>query len=441
MIGFRSKINELKLNFRSDRLGFSLKAFAILFAFLDIVTLPSFTFRTGFNLISILLSVLFVTAAFAYIVFRGEFRFCWLIVPYVIFVFYCLLSYAFTRYSFSAFRTLCLVYGLMFAVFEFSANLKKPKLLMDFFILSTVLLAALIFLDNYRDILSLSTDRIGAKYGNLNQIGWIFATGFFFCFYRLLFARGHFVIFSLIALIDLAFAILTGSRGALVILGISLIMLLFLFFKGKKKIYFALACLILAGAVFLILQIPSFSELKDRLYQMVISLLSGGSDGDASSNSRFAMLKEGIYLFAKSPVIGNGLDAFAVLSNQIVYSHSNLSEMLCNFGLAGLAIWLAPLIIASIIELKHKKSPLCLAYSIGVILPSMFFSILYQARFFSISVAICLSFLACEDVRVPGLYLTFVPKPSIRTVLGENSWFKKVYKTNESQENGSKKND
>ena len=409
MIDFRSKINELKFGFRSDRLGFSLKAFAILFAFLDIITLPSFTFRTGFNFISILLSVLFVAAAFAYIVFRGEFRFCWLIVPYVIFVFYCLVSYAFTRYSFSTVKTLCLVYGLMFAVFEFSTNLKKPKLLMDFFILSTVLLAAFIFLDNYRDILSLSTDRIGEKYGNLNEIGWIFATGFFFCFYRLLFAHCHFVIFSLIGLIDLAFAVLTGSRGALVILGISLIVLLFIFFKGRKKITFALACLILAGAGFLILQIPSFSELKDRLYQMVLSLLSGGSQGDASSNSRFAMLEEGIYLFAESPIIGNGLDAFRVLSNQNAYSHSNLSEMLCNFGMAGFAIWLAPLIVASIIELKHKKSPLCFAYSIGVILPSMFFSILYEARFFAISAAICLSFVACEDSLVPGLYKTKEP--------------------------------
>lgn len=431
MIDFRSKINELKLDFRSDCFGFSLRAFAILFAFLDIVTLPSFTFRTGFNLISILLSVLFVAAAFAYIVFRGEFRFCWLIVPYVIFVFYCLVSYAFTRYSFSTVKTLCLVYGLMFAVFEFSTNLKKPKLLMDFFILSTVLLAAFIFLDNYRDILSLSTDRIGEKYGNLNEIGWIFATAFFFSFYRLLFVHDHLIIFSLIGLIDLAFAILTGSRGALVILGVSLIMLLFLFFKGRKKIYFALACLILVVAGFLILQIPSFSELKDRLYQMVLSLLSGGSQGDASSNSRFAMLEEGIYLFAESPIIGNGLAAFMVLSNQNVYSHSNLSEMLCNFGVAGFAIWLAPLIVASIIELKHKKSPLCFAYSIGVILPSMFFSILYEARFFAISAAICLSFVACEDGLVPGLYLKFVPKPSIRTELGENSWFKKVYKTKE----------
>lgn len=421
MINSIFKIKNLKIEFSQDRLGFVLKYIAIFFAFLVIFTLPSFTFRTGFNLLSILFSVLFVTFAIIYILFRGEFRFCWLIVPYLVFVLYCALSYVFTKYSFLTLRTLCLVYGLMFVVFEFSVNIKNPRLILDFFLWSTILLAFLIFVDNYQEILSFDTERIGSKYGNLNEIGWIFACGFFFALYRILFLKKRFVISTIFGLVDFAFAVLTGSRGAVVLIVTSALVFLFFFFKGKKKLYFFIACLIVLVGVFLILQIPSFAELRERLMQTIESLLSGGASGDASSGSRFLMFKEGVYLFSQSPIFGNGLDSFSVLSNQNVYSHANLSEMLCDFGLVGLSIWLAPLIYCSYLELKNKRSPLCLIYSVALILPSMFFSIIYNGRFFAISAAICISFIACEENEIPGIYLRFFPKPSIWIKVSESS--------------------
>ena len=134
MISLPSKFKVWKEEFVSDRFGFVLKCLAIVFCFLNMITLPAFTFRSGFNNISILLSSLFVVFAALYIFFRGQFRFCWLIVPYIVFVIYCALSYLFTRYSFSSLRTICLIYGLMFFTFELSINLKNPKLMMVFFL-------------------------------------------------------------------------------------------------------------------------------------------------------------------------------------------------------------------------------------------------------------------------------------------------------------------
>ncbi len=428
MIGLPSKFKVWKEGFASDRFGFVLKAFAITFAFLNMITLPVFTFRLGFNNISILLSGLFVVFAALYIFFRGQFRFCWLIVPYIVFVIYCVLSYLFTRYSFSNLRTICLVYGLMFFVFEFSVNIKKPKLMMEFFLWSTVVLACLIFIDNYQDILSLSTDRIGNKFGNLNQIGWIFALGFFFCFYRIFFLRERYVMSALIALVDLAFAALTGSRGALLLIAASMFVLLFFFFKGKKKLYLLLTCVALVLGIFLILQIPSFSDLRTRIYRMLISLLSGGTSGDTSSNQRFAMFEEGLFLFAKSPILGNGLASFSVISNQAVYSHANLSEMLCNFGLVGLSIWIFPFFYKSFLEIRNRKSPLCLMYSIAVILPSMFFTILYSAKFFAVTAAILFSFGVDEESNVSAVKIKLWRKPSIDVFLSPNSVFKTVDK-------------
>lgn len=428
MISLPSKFKVWKEEFVSDRFGFVLKCLAIVFCFLNMITLPAFTFRSGFNNISILLSSLFVVFAALYIFFRGQFRFCWLIVPYIVFVIYCALSYLFTRYSFSSLRTICLIYGLMFFTFEFSINLKNPKLMMVFFLWSTVALAGLIFIDNYQDILSLSTDRIGDKFGNLNQIGWIFALGFFFCFYRIFFLRERYVMSALIALVDLAFAALTGSRGALLLIATSTFVLLFFFFKGKKKLYLLLTCVVLALGIFLILQIPSFSELRTRIYRMLISLLSGGTSGDTSSNQRFAMVEEGLFLFAKSPIFGNGLASFSVISNQTVYSHANLSEMLCNFGVIGLSIWASPFFYNSFLERRNKKLPICLMYSIAIILPSMFFTILYSAKFFAVTAAIIFSFGVDEESDSSVVKLQLWRKPSIDVFLSPNSVFKKADK-------------
>lgn len=428
MISLSSKLKGWREEFALDRLGFVLKCLAIFFAFVNMVTLPAFTFRSGFNNISILLSALFVGFAALYIFFRGQFRFCWLIVPYIVFVIYCALSYLFTRYSFSNLRTICLIYGLMFFVFEFSVNIKKPKLMMKFYLWSTVVLACLIFIDNYQDILSLSTDRIGEKYGNLNQIGWIFALGFFFCVYRIFFLRERYVISALIALVDLAFAALSGSRGALLLIAVSTFVLLFFFFKRKKKLYLVLTCVVLILGILLFLQIPSFSDLRTRIYEMVISLLSGGTRGDSSSNQRLAMLEEGFFLFAKSPIFGNGLASFSIISNQTVYSHANLSEMLCNFGLLGFSIWVSPFLYNSFLEIKNKKSPICLMYSIAIILPSMFITILYSGKFFTITAAIIFSFGATEDIDVSVAKIKFWRNPSFDFFFSSNSVFKTVDK-------------
>ena len=428
MISLRSKFKTWKQEFVSDRFGFVLKCLAILFAFANMITLPAFTFRSGFSNISIILSALFVVFAALYIFFRGHFRLCWLIVPYIVFVIYCVLSYLFTRYSFSSLRTICLVYGLMFFVFEFSVNIKKPKLMMEFFLWSTVVLAALIFIDNYQDILSLKTGRIGEKYGNLNQIGWIFSVSFFFCLYRVFFMRERRVISFMIAIVDLIFAGFTGSKGALLLIVTSALVLLFFFFKGKKKLYFLVACVIFICGIALILQIPSFDELRTRIYRMIISLLSGGTNGDISTNQRFAMFEEGFFLFAKSPIFGNGLASFSVISNQTVYSHANLSEMLCNFGVIGLSIWASPFFYNSFLERRNKKLPICLMYSIAIILPSMFFTILYSAKFFAVTAAIIFSFGVDEESDSSVVKLQLWRKPSIDVFLSPNSVFKKVDK-------------
>lgn len=434
MTSLPSKFKVWKEEFVSDRFGFVLKCIAIFFAFVNMITLPVFTFRSGFNNISILLSALFVFFTALWIFFRGQFRFCWLIVPYIVFVIYCVLSYLFTRYSFSNLRTICLVYGLMFFIFEFSVNIKKPKLMMEFFLWSTVVLACLIFIDNYHDILSLSTDRIGNKFGNLNQIGWILSFGFFLSLYRMLFLRERYVVSSLIALVDLAFTVLSGSRGALLLIVFSTLALLFFFFKGRRKLYFVFACAAFILALFLILQIPSFSLLRTRIYKMIIGLLSGGTSGDSSSNQRFAMFEEGFYLFAKSPIFGNGLASFAVISNQSVYSHANLSEMLCNFGLIGLSVWLAPLIFNSFLELKNKKKPICLMYLIAIVLPSMFFTILYSAKFFAITSAIVFSFGVDEDTDVSFIKIALWRKPSFDVSFSSNSVLKKIDKEKSASE-------
>ena len=347
--------------------------------------MPLFTYRSGFNLITICFSALFAFFCFIYILFWGFFRFDFLIIPYLLFAIFCLISYLVTRYSFENIKTIILVYGIAFFIYESILNFKCFRIYVYSLFASTFLLGIAIFILNFNEIISLSPDRIGSAFGNLNSIGFIFAIAAFLSLFLLVTYKQHILILLLCFIFECIFAFLSGSRGAILICCVSMVCCLFVLFRGKAKKWFALSFIVLIACVLAVLQLPAFSDLKSRIMGAIISLMSGGVSGDGSSNARIAMMLEGFSLFLQSPIFGNGLGSFAKISNQLVYSHANISEMLCNFGLVGSFLWISPFFLGVKTEfVKRDGCYLVTLFSATVLLVGSFAFILYLDKFFVI---------------------------------------------------------
>lgn len=396
--------------FKQDKLGFALKSIVYFLGFVLLLTLPIFTFRTTFNNVTNILAILFCLAAFAYLIIRGSFVFDWFIVPLLLYVVYCTLSFAFTGYSFSTLRSIYTLYGLLFFIYEFCVLEKAAKKFLLFFIFGTTLLAAFILVENFNDIVSLDFGRLGGNFGNENGIGMGFALATFLCVQFGLKERKlcRFVFFFC-AFVFFVFTFLTGSRGALVFAFLSTLISVYFFLKGKKRIWFILFLLFAVVLVLIVLQMPVFSTLKDRFFDAFVSLISGGNSDDFSANSRLTMIETGLMQWFESPIFGHGLDSFAQTSDFYVYAHASIADMLCNLGIVGFGLWIAPLIYC-FFKLSHQEKSLVFGFAFGITLPGLFLSILSSGKFYMIVYCLILAVVRTSRDLTPCITFNFSKK-------------------------------
>ena len=71
-----------------------------------------------------------------------------------------------------------------------------------------------------------------------------------------------------------------------------------------------------------------------------------------STITRYNMFFEGIYLFTYKPIFGWGMNGFRLYGAYHTYSHSAISETLCNYGIVGFTCFFAPIIMS----LMSKKN-------------------------------------------------------------------------------------
>ena len=411
---FRFLLNEWKHN----KIAFGLKYLSIVLAFVVIATMPLFTYRSGYNLITNSISILFCALCFLYILLYGNFKFDLYFVPFIIFLIFAFLSCLLTGYWSATLRSIVFLYALCFFFYELSFNAKTYAFLFIGYLTGAFLLALFIFLDNFESIITLSFDRIGGAFGNVNTIGMIFALSVLIAFYFSLFKRRYKLLNVVLVVISFAFVVLSGSRGALFTSVIAILLISFFRFNGRMRIIFILSIIAVAVLCVLLFQLPVFADLKMRIFSSVISLLTGGNSGDASSNQRLMMLEEGLYLWLRSPIFGNGFDSFGRISNQLVYSHSNLSELLSNMGLLGTVIWYLPFFYLVFASRKSRLIVLNLVFLLSAVVLSSFFSVLYLDKPFFVAATALLS--ACslnEDQSHFSLELSVLPKPSLRCLL------------------------
>jgi hypothetical protein len=174
-----------------------------------------------------------------------------------------------------------------------------------------------------------SGQRLGQEISQTNTLGLQAATTIVLCFYYANF-KNH-KRFYLIAILPCLLCIATGSRSAILLLVIGII-LLFYFKTGQENIIkFLFFIGFLAVIFYLIIQLPIFKLLFLR-FKNVIIYLQGGSVNEGSVGFRHLMVEYGWAGFLNRPLLGHGIDCFrqyfGSLTNFYTYAHNNYIELL-----------------------------------------------------------------------------------------------------------------
>lgn len=199
------------------------------------------------------------------------------------------------------------------------------------------------FIIYHKEILSLDFKRLGSAFGNVNAIGEYFMVGYLFGLYLVIIRKNFLLVIP--TGIFIIFGFLTGSKSfflSLLLLSVCFIVMIF----GRKKWYISLISIVSVIIVILVLlNLPMFATMKKRIISMLNTLLGNNSSYvDMSTVERYNMIFEAFYLFTFKPVFGWGTNGFAINGSYATYSHTTITELLCDFGLAGFVLFIIPII-------------------------------------------------------------------------------------------------
>lgn len=177
--------------------------------------------------------------------------------------------------------------------------------------------------------------------GNVNTVGFNFGSISLLVTWQYCKKRKKSVLAILTILI--LFMLLTGSKKALLIVMLDIIMM-FMYEKGHASRWLKLFLVSVVG-IYVIFNVPYFYDiLGSRVKSMIDTMLGRSSvllnTYSYSTDMREKMIEEAFKLFLKKPLFGGGFNNF--MANTVTgyeYSHCNYTEMLCSFGLFGTIIF------------------------------------------------------------------------------------------------------
>lgn len=204
--------------------------------------------------------------------------------------------------------------------------------------------------------------RIGTELNNVNTMALQASiTTLLSVFYGLNKNKWYFCL----GIIPASIALGTGSRKAIILIILSIILLYILKRNVRSNIKNAIkkACifsLIIIGIIALIKQ-PIFSNVTGRM-EGVINAIKGNGEIDASTKERSLYIKYGIEQFKESPILGIGIDNSSDITLQAsgreTYLHNNYIELLATVGIIGFALYYYLYIIIlykGILKIKEKN--------------------------------------------------------------------------------------
>lgn len=180
------------------------------------------------------------------------------------------------------------------------------------------------------------------KFINANMLGMLAASSVVLNFYYIIYEKRirWWTILAVPALICLVGA---GSKKSVLLLAGGVFLLIVL--RNTKNIKpllslkrLAFLMLLLVVTVFLLNQTPLLSPIVER-FEGVINLLTGSGELDVSTAERVEMIKVGVQIFKRAPILGVGIDNPRLFNVRLTYLHVNYLELLAGGGIIGFAFY------------------------------------------------------------------------------------------------------
>ncbi len=263
-------------------------------------------------------------------------------------------------------------------------------------VLHTVLLASLVFVAAFiavywKSLIKLNFSvRLGDFFGNQNGIAFKLSVSGALLTSVAIYNRKYW----LLVLLPFVFVCVasTGSKKGLIYLAAIAVFAICSFFR--KRVWIGI--LISGGAVLaMILAIaffPPLETIKDR-FSAHIAYLLGQSAASASSFQRGLYRDNAFYLAFKNLFVGYGFDGFDAASGVGTYSHNNISELMCNFGLFGLLSFygIFVYIASGFINVGRKlDATIGFYFLLGIVLLTSTAQIFYYSKMVFFLFAICI---------------------------------------------------
>lgn len=377
--------------FKQGRLQYLLRSCCYVFIFLVLCSFPILSGIYPLNYIPIILSVLLAIFVFTYLYWTKEIFITPMLLCLLLFALYTILVTLVGTRNFNMAFTLVSNVLIACVIAEFIASEHCGELILKFYAYA-MLLFAIAFAFVYRnEILTFDSERIGDLFGNVNTVGFsIVMGGIAFCSLALRNKKTS-LFYFIPAVLMFGLSFLTGSRSILVDVCLAMVLSIFLFF-GKKKYWLSILTVLLIAVVgVVILSLPMFSALTDRIVEFISTFFGlGEGNYDYSGVTRFNMIVDGINIWSKNMFFGYGLESFIAHSSYETYSHSTLIEILNNSGLIGLTLFAIPVIKCSFLNKNNKNYSFGLMYLIAVIIPGMLMQVLIYNKSFYFSFSILL---------------------------------------------------
>lgn len=350
-----TKMGDFISLFRGNKKGENFFVVPILVIFLILCfSIPSFSALPIFNYVTIIL-----VAILCIIILVWKILFHKILVDYfalliVVFNIAIFISNIFNKDA-SHIITYVTLSGMSFCLYQFFLE-KKYRNLIHYIIFFAFAAFAVYFIAYYKSYLfNFSFQRIGDKFDNLNTVAYYFLYAFVTSLSLINIRKVLSFLYIFPSLLFIFLLYRTGSRSALILAIICMLIIPFHLLKGKKRfIPFVIdICIIVVGIISVViiekvLNISIFSRLAEFFDALK------GEGVDYSSANRIELVFQSFQLFLRKPVFGWGNNVFSIYSSERLFAHNNLTELLCNFGLLGFVPF-ELIVIISFLKIKKTK--------------------------------------------------------------------------------------
>ena len=376
-----------------------------------VFSIPSFSNRSGYNVITYALMVAFAIITLFYCFLYRSFKLhpvSFILPAFALFAF---IGTAIYSKNFRGWLSLILLaISLILFLYAFSALKNRYSVLRAVAI--GLFIFTLYYFYVYRNqIFDLSkfgreNFRLGYEFDNPNGVASYMVISFGACLSLILFSKNKFdYLFALPILTTLWVGFSTGSKTFILAIGIFIVVTLFFKFKKYKWIYL-LSLAALAGLFVLLINMPFMETIKARFIHFFETLFGTAEKVDTSSVERMLWMQYGFNLGAKNIITGYGYAGFGIYSGVGTYTHSNISEVFCDFGIIGFLLFYSPLLICFISSIKRNR------LNLSLVVPFFFYymlvsfsNVFYYNKTYYLMIAL-ITYCCFEEEKKRSIYKT-----------------------------------